>query len=657
MHAAQAAPRTVGVKGRKLVILGVDGADPRILQEYMDEGILPNFSRLAASGGLSSVRTTMPPQSPVAWSSFITGMDPGGHGIFDFVHRRPGKTIVPYFSMSRTESAQRRLECGDWVLPLSGGKVEQLRQGTAFWQMLEAHGIPTMVVKMPANFPPVPSPGRSLSGMGTPDFVGSMGGEFSLFAETLPPGHRDFTGGKAYRVRRKNHRIDAQLVGPDNVFRREEKQGRRSRRGGKKQYTNPKLKADFSVFADPHEQLAKFVVGDREFILKKGEWSDWIQIEFTAVPGLVHVSAVCRFHLQDVHPTFKLYVTPLQINPADPAMPISTPEEWSREICDEIGPFYTQGLPADTKALSHGVLSPGEFWDLTQFILEERKQLLDYSLRHFDHGLLFFYVSTIDESSHMLWRFVDDQHPGYDPDAGMQDSLKELYIQIDTMLGDVLDRIDGRTSVMVMSDHGFSPFYWGMNLNSWLAENGFIRLRSGGRGRHRKLWQDVDWTQSTAYAAGLNGLYVNLKGREANGIVRSGAEYEELLDRLESALLAARDPRNSGAPISRLVRTHRDFSPAQLAIAPDIVVGYSRGYRSSWENPLGEFSTDVYQDNLDAWSADHCMDADCVPASLVTDLSILTAQPAMTDLTVSVLEYFGIGPGSDMIGANCLKSV
>lgn len=639
-------------KGRKLVILGIDGTDPRMLASFMDKGLLPNFSRLTAQGGLTSVQTTMPPQSPVAWSTFISGLDPGGHGIFDFVHRRPDAVITPYFSMSRSSAPEKKLSIGSWEIPLSTGKVEQLRQGRAFWQILEDHGIPTMVVKMPANFPPVPSRGFSLSGMGTPDLVGSMGGQFSLFTEDPPKGFRSFSGGVVYPVRLRAGRLDAVLVGPDNTFRQESKTSYSEK---KRPPVHPKLEAPFSVFVDPENPVAKITLNTSEFILQEGEWSDWVQVTFPAVPGLVQVHGICRFLLQSVRPVFKLYVSPLQIDPQDPALPISTPPDWAAAIADEIGPFYTQGLPADTKALTHGVLSPDEFWDLTQFILKERQRLLDFSLRRFKDGCLFFYVSTLDESCHMLWRFTDPSHPAHVDHPTLRNSIQKLYVQMDQLLGEIMDRVDGHTDIMVISDHGFSPFNWGMNLNSWLAENDFIQRKNPlwHQGAN-KLWQDVDWTHSTCYAAGLNGLYLNLKGREKNGIIQPGNEADDMLDQIAQSLLNTRDPRTGQHPVSKIVFTHREYAPDCLAWAPDLIIGFNKGYRISWESPLGEFAEHIYNDNVDAWSADHCVDSDCVPATLATNLSITHPQPALQDLTVSVLNYFGIHAPGCMQGHGCL---
>ena len=166
---------------QKLIILGIDGMDPQLLKQLMHEGKMPNFSRLASQGSFRLLTTSIPPQSPVAWSNLITGMNAGGHGIFDFIHRDP-KTLEPYFSASRVEGPKHGIHLGNWVIPLGGGSAEQLRKGKAFWEILDQHGVPNSVFRIPANFPPVPANGQTLSGMGTPDLRGTYG-TFSFYTD------------------------------------------------------------------------------------------------------------------------------------------------------------------------------------------------------------------------------------------------------------------------------------------------------------------------------------------------------------------------------------------------------------------------------------------------------------------------------------------
>ena len=200
-----------------------------------------------------------------------------------------------------------------------------------------------------------------------------------------------------------------------------------------------------------------------------------------------------------------------------------------------------------------------------------------------------------------------------------------------------------------MSDHGFAPFNRGVNLNSWLLEKGYVKLKEPTK-RGSPLFLNVDWSGTRAYAFGLNGLYVNLRGRERNGIVTPGEEYQQLLDELEEDLLAMKDPDNGQSAVTLVVRTHRDFQDMNLDVAPDMIVGYNRGYRSSWESPLGEFTREIFADNDQPWSGDHSMDHRLVPGVLISNRRITLEQPALYDLTVAVLDEYGVSKNADMIG-------
>ena len=641
---------------KKVLILGVDGLDPQLIRKLVDGGDLPNFKKLISQGDFKALQTTMPPLSPVAWSTFITGMSPAGHGIYDFIHRDP-ETMNPELSMSKAMPGRWKLEIGSWVIPFSSERVEQMRQGTAFWQVLEEQGIPTTIFRIPTNFPPSPSSGKSFSGMGTPDILGTPG-TFSFYTDHPPENADEISGGEVFEVQVVDNRVKAQLVGPDNTFRRLPKASSRPLENPEvdpvTEYASPKLTLDFEVFLDPQEAVAKFVVGQAEFILREGEWSDWIRLDFEAVPYVISISAIGRFYLQKVHPHLKLYVTPLQINPEDPAMPITTPDDWSQELSEHLGYFYTQGLPEDTKAFSGGIFSAQEFWQQAQFVLKERRRALDYFLENFREGLLFFYLSSVDQGSHMFWRYEDQEHPAFVRDKDLTGSITFLYEKIDEVLGQVMESVDENTTLIVMSDHGFSPFYWGVNLNSWLLEKGYVTLRDPSRQGRYPYFLNVNWSQTKAYALGLNGLYVNLKGREKHGIVSPGTEYGKLLDQLEADLLAMKDSRNGQNPVTLVVQTRRDFEGPPVGAGPDMIVGYNWGYRSSWKSPLGEFPRQIVVDNHDPWSGDHSIDHRLVPGVLISNQEITLDNPALYDLTVAVLDEFGVSKLPAMIGQDCL---
>lgn len=634
---------------RKVIILGIDGMDPRLLQKFMDEGILPNFSELAKAGDFSPLQTTMPPLSPVAWSTFITGTEPARHGIFDFLHRDP-KTIQPEFSMVKTSPSDWVVSVGSWDIPLSGGKVEQLRKGRAFWELLDEAGIPVTIHRMPVNFPPV-EVGRAITGMGTPDILGTPG-TFSFYTTAPPPGSENMSGGNVYEVTLEDHRVKNFLYGPANTFRRVQVQ---KAEGEEPREVNPPMTVEFELEVDPESSVARLTVQDRQVILQQGEWSDWIAVDFEALPYLVNVSAACRFYLKEVHPEIKLYVTPLQIDPTNPAMPISYPDDWSAELAEGLGRFYTQELPEDTKAFSGGILDAEEFWAQSQFVYREQRRALDHALEEFDEGFLFFYFSSVDQGCHMLWRYMDPDHPAYIEDPKLNGAIRTLYQQMDEALGRIREAADEETTVIVMSDHGFSPFYWEVNLNSWLVQKGYAQLNDQSRREGVTLFANVDWSRTQAYALGLNGLYVNLRGREHRGIVSQGYDFEDILSRLEADLLAMVDPRTGKNPVAFVLRTGRDYSGAPALKAPDLIVGYSWGYRSSWKSPLGEFPQQVFGDNLDPWSGDHSIDFREVPGVLLSNRKIKLEKPALYDLTVAVLDEYGVEKLPEMLGADCLE--
>src|SRR5258708_152350 len=278
-------------------------------------------------------------------------------------------------------------------------------------------------------------------------------------------------------------------------------------------------------------------------------------------------------------------------------MPISHPANWSKELSANLGRFYTHNIPEDTQAFNHGVLTAREFWDQMIFAYEERSRALDYLLSHPDEDFLFVYFGTVDQGSHMLWHFMDPEHPGYVKDDVLKDGIAKLYEMLDGRLGHVREVIGKETPLIVMSDHGFAPFYWEVNLNTWLLEQGYVVLKDPSKQESGEFFSNVDWLGTKAYAVGLNGLYLNVKGRERGGVVAPGPEYDALVDGLEKALLAMKDPRNQRAPISLIVRPRRDFHGPEKERGPDLLVGYSRGYRSSSDSTLGSFPKDIFLDN------------------------------------------------------------
>lgn len=626
--------------GKKLIILGIDGMDPQLLKQFMREGKMPNFSKLAAQGSFRPLTTSIPPQSPVAWSNLITGMNAGGHGIFDFIHRDP-KTLELYFSTSRVSGPAHSIHLGNWVVPLGGGSAEQLRKGKAFWEILDQHSVPNSIFRIPANFPPVPAKGETLSGMGTPDLRGTYG-TFSFYTDDPTAASGPVEGGQVIPVEVENSQVKANLIGPDNTFRK-----------GSPPSTEP-----FTVAVDPLEPVARIAVQGKQFVLREGEWSDWIRLEFQLVPFFGNVKGMCRFYLKQVHPRFQLYVSPMNIDPADPALPISTPSSYSRLLSDEAEEFHTQGIAEDTKALSGGVLDDNEYLQQARTVLAEHRRIFDAEFPKFKNGVFFFYFSSLDLNSHMFWRLMDPKHPGYDAARAAQNgsAIAEFYQQIDQVLGEVLPTLDYHTTLLVLSDHGFAPYYRSFNLNTWLLNNGYIKLKAGGTEDSTEPLANVDWSQTRAYGIGLNGLYLNLRGRDEYGVVEPGAQAKLLIHEIKEKLLAAKDPQASVSPITRVDVASEVYQGPYSQSGPDMLVGYNRGYRAGWKTILGAFPPEVFEDNLNPWSGDHCMDYTLVPGVLLSNREIAAQTPALTDIAPTILAEFGIRNSEGMMGQSVFHS-
>ena len=616
-------PRT---EGPRVIVLGFDGLDYSLTRDLIARGRMPNFHRLSQQGSFAPLGTTIPPQSPVAWSTFITGLDPGAHGIFDFIHRDP-QTLEPFLSTSKTEAAGKTLKLGKWQVPLSGGSVELLRRGQPFWEVLEERGIETTIIRMPANFPPSETATRELSGMGTPDILGTYG-TFSFYtSEPYAFAGKTLAGGVVYPVDIYEGVVRAAIEGPDNPF-----------------LVKPeKLRSEFVAYIDSSQKFAKIVAGGEERLLKVGEWSDWVPVDFDMIPtqGL---RAEVRFYLKQLDPYFALYVSPANIDPLAPALPISTPDDYAAELAQATGRFYSQGMPEDTKGLKTGVLTPAEFLQQAHIAGEENRQQFRYVLDRFRGGLLFYYFGNVDQVAHMMWRPMDPQHPAYKPDQDKQYAhvVEELYVGLDRIVGETLDRLRTDDLLVVMSDHGFTSWRRSFHLNSWLRDNGYIALVNPLLKEDPGFFANVDWARTRAYALGLNGLYLNLKGRERSGIV-DPAERDALLTEISNKLLQTIDPQTAAPAITKVYRREQVYTSAgHDDIAPDLVIGYAKGTRGSDESALGGMPPDIIVNNTDPWNGDHCMDHETVPGILLTSRALKKPAPSLQALAAAILAEYGI---------------
>jgi predicted AlkP superfamily phosphohydrolase/phosphomutase len=640
-----ASKNSLTVNGKRVIIIGIDGMDPILSERMMNEGSLPNFAKLRAQQGYTRLGTSIPPQSPVAWANFINGAGPGSHGIFDFIHRNPRNQCEPFFSAAETIRGEgywtvrdHKLQLDFWPFEHKPAKTILRREGTPFWDYLDEAGISSTFYDLPSNYPASSSKyshHRCLSGMGTPDLLGTYG-TYQHFAEDGPVRTKDEGGGKRSMLFFENEKASGKLFGPPNSF-----------------LKNPAPTfIDFIVNRDKDAKAALIEIQGKKLLLKEGQWSGWLKLDFDmSMPSFMpdkHISGICRFYLQEVSPNFRLYVSPINADPTNPAIKLTEPDKFIKEISGNLGLFYTTGFQEDHKALSNKVFTEAEFAQQAGKVLDERLALLDYALNNYDDGLLFFYFSSTDLQAHMFWWDSDKKHPTRSPADAKQyfNHLQQIYSKLNSVVGDIIKRYGDKATIIVMSDHGFANFARQFNLNSWLRDNGYLYPPAC-----TSIMKDVDWQQTKAYGLGINGLYLNLKGREKFGIVEPGSQQESLIEEIVSKLEAVTDI-DGRKVIAKVHRSDKSYKGTAAALAPDLIIGYKRDFRASWDTCLGDLSKEVLFDNDSAWSADHCADVSEVPGVIFCNRPIKNITPSLVDIAPSILTEFSLNIPSSMEGRN-----
>jgi predicted AlkP superfamily phosphohydrolase/phosphomutase len=647
-----------GPKHRVLVV-AFDGLDPAIVKSLMDAGRMPNLARVASMGSFSRIATSTPPHTPVAFSNIISGADASVHQVFDFIHRDPnpsgGAAVRPYFSTADVvENVSSWLPNsipmgGNWQVPLTGSETQLLRRGQSFWDYLVRDGIDTDVYYLPANYPPPKPAGpgrfRCIAGMGTPDLLGGYG-EFTMFTPDAPRRGKTVDGGRFVFLATHRHRATAMLEGPPDFLADPDHASA--------------LRTQLDIVRDPEARVAKIHLSGQVLLLNEGEWSDWIPIEFRSqMPGSTAlgtigaptgIRGIARLFLKQVHPKLELYVSPVNMDPRLPVNRISTPDDFSERLAERFGRFHTVGIPEDTKALTHGALDESQFLAQSHSVVAERVEQYRNALAGFQSGCLFFYFGATDLLQHMFWRDRDPRHPGRVPEEveRFEKVVEETYVSIDQQVGDALAALGPTDTLIVMSDHGFTSFRRGFNLNSWLHEQGYIKLINPMQQGQEILFGNVDWSKTKLYGLGLNGLYVNLKDRERNGVV-TAAQKKSLMNEIRDKLQDVRDA--DGSTVIDVADLVDDLYPnADSDIAPDLIVGYADGYRASWATVLGQMPRPLLEDNLGRWSGTHLTAPSVVPGVLVTNRKIMESNPSISDIAPTILAEFGIETPSRMSG-------
>jgi predicted AlkP superfamily phosphohydrolase/phosphomutase len=569
----------------------------------------------------------MPAQTPVAWSTFAVGANPGAHGIFDFLSRDP-RTYLPEMALYRHE------ERGRFLPP----RAVNLRGGEPVWERLAQAGIRSTVLRHPCTYPPDPFKGRLLSGIGVPDLRGGFGSS-SFFTDEagVAPGE----GEHLFQV----------TPGEDGRF--------RMAIPGPVQASGSEWHLALDVEPRPGTGEAIIACPDGSFTVpaRAGAWTSWVQVRLKL--GLLQsVRGLVRFFLSGVEP-LRLYATPVHFDPDAPLFPISHPWDYAGELRRALGPFATLGLAEEHNGLTNGRLTEEAYLAQCLDVLHERQAMMHYELSRQEEGLFYCLFATPDRIQHMFWRFREPGHPanrGEPPPPEMARVIDDYYRLCDAVVGEALEYADPETLVLVISDHGFNSFQRQVDLNRWLHENGYLALKGGvepGEGAGDLLRQ-VDWGRTRAYALGMAGLYLNLRRREAEGIVGE-EEAHALKAEIAERLLGLTDPERGGRAIRTAAAREAVYAGPYLDRAPDVLVGCAPGYRVSGASAMGSVGSRVVSDNLGRWSGDHVVDPVTVPGILFMNVPFREEAPTLADLAPTILEGLGAPEGGGMEGKSLLS--
>jgi len=611
-------------RAKRIVIIGFDGMDPALAEKWMQEGKLPHLARLRDAGTFTRLATTCPPISPVAWSTFLTGVNPGKHNIYDFLSRDTAN-YLPVLSSAEIRDPRRTVKIGRYQIPLGRPRLKLLRKGKPFWHFLGEAGVFCSVIRVPITFPPERFSGVLLSGMCVPDLKGTQG-TFTFYT-TRPDAPVIEHEGVKIPFEQRDGYFHSYLPGPENTL---------SADGAKE------LRIPFRIRPDAARRQATLEIDGQRHTLQQGRHSEWIEVQFR--PGFaMRVHGICRFFLKEVAPHVELYVTPVNIHPAKPALPISHPFTYSVYLAKLFGPYSTLGLAEDTWGLNEGVLDDDAFLEQCYLIHQEREQAFFDALEKTRQGVCVCVFDITDRVQHMFWRYLEQAHPARksNPVEIQRNVIEELYQRMDALVGRVLERIDAHTLLFVLSDHGFTSFQRSVNLNSWLLTNGYLALRDGAR-ESGDWFRGVDWQRTRAYAFGLNGIYINQQGRESGGIVPPGGPAEQLRHEISQKLTGLVDPHTGDVAIREVFDRRAAYKGPYAENAPDLIVGYAAGHRAAWDGVTGKATQAVFEDNAKAWSGDHCVDPDAVPGVLFSNWKVSAQQPSLADIAPTVLDLFGV---------------
>ncbi|MGA7991206.1 MAG: alkaline phosphatase family protein [Thermoanaerobaculia bacterium] len=694
-HGAASAPR--------VVVLGFDGADHALVEKMIGEGKLLNLAALAKKGGFSKLLPTIPAQTPVSWSTFSTGLSPGRTLIFDFLKRNP-KTYRPEFAIAeegkknfllgkvnrlaiptvlglvafvlvagvlkiflrrRVEDARRGILLAAVVagalfafigirisalLPTQIPFATNNRRGTPFWELAGEKGIRSVVMHVPVTFPAVDyDNGRLLSGLGVPDVRGRIGTPSYYTSDPFfAPKNKNEFSVELLRLESNKGTIQTEIFGPYNKLFPEP----------------PVVKIPMSLTVAPDGgSLTVAPKGSNPVTLRVGEWSPWVVFTFP-FNSLVKMTGIGRFHLAAVAPEIQLYLSPIHFNPSDlpPSIKITAPGGLAKKLASHYGPYKTMGWQVDTWSMSEETIDEATFLEDVAHTIEPFRKMMNDFLDEKEVGLFVQIYEFPDRVAHCFWRFLDPKHPAYDAAKAKKwaPAIENTYEQMDSLVGDAMKKLAPEDVLIVLSDHGFSTWRRSVNYNTWLVENGFMTLTGTG-GKQADLealfgqgefWPNVDWSKTKAYAMGLGDIYVNLRGREGKGIVAPGAEYEAVREEIRKKLTQLVDPKTGERAVSRIFTREEAYGSFDADLIPDLFVTNAIGYRIGWQGSLGVVTKEMFEDNSQVWSGDHCsLDPALVPGILFSNRPLPAGPtPGIADVPATILHVLGAVPREKLDG-------
>lgn len=728
--AAALAPLFAAADRPKVVIIGFDGADARLVTQWMDEGKLPNLAKLRDDGSFSPLQPTNPPQTPVSWASFATGTNPGKTHIFDWLMRNPADYLPDFAMNSETRrpflfGANNGLVVGvvaggavfliafligllfrlGWgtriaiatlaglaaalpsgfvtkqFLPVEVPDAINHRQGSTMWELAAKAGLKVQVIHVPATFPAEDvGPGNMVSGLGVPDMRGRVGTPTYYTSDpTFQPGggSNEFS---LELVRLADHRgtIETRVIGPYNkpfydyvvdrkaagiTDRRELSEAKRKARQELDDADVPR-RIDLPLKLNATDDSCAITVSGQTQTIKVGGWSDWFTLDFPVnwvVDRAAPLRGIARFKLLRLTPHLELYLSPVNFHPDCHPVAFSWPPDYADVLRKRFGLFKTIGWPEDTWSLPSGVGDEDLFLEDMKFTRDKDEEILSGLLGDHRDDLYIQVFYFTDRIGHLFWRFLDPTHPAYDAvlAAKYAPEVLKAYQAMDGLVGKARALAGPDALFLVASDHGFSSFRRGLSLNTWLVRNGFMTLKGQTDDPAtleklfdtRDLFQNVDWARTKAYALGFGGIYLNVVGREKDGSVMPGPEYDDIRRKIRDGLVALVDPVTGEHPVSKVWTREELYTGFDANLIPDLRVGNSLNYRASWQTALGGVPPDILEDNKKAWSGDHCStDPDLVRGILFSNRKLTRSDAAVIDIAPTVLKVLGLPIPPEMDG-------